>query len=531
MEAAALPSSAWSPLRYPVYRALWLAQLGSNVGTWTQLVGAQWLVGTLGGSVAVVAAVQTAMTLPVVLLAMPGGALGDIFDRRRVLIASQAFMCVCAAVLAALSLTDSVTPVTVLALTFALGAGQAVQLPCWQAVQPELVSRPEIPRASALAGISMNVARAVGPALGGAVIAIASPAWCFVLNALSFAVVSLVVTRWRREPTERALGTEHLGAAIRAGARYVRSSLRLRKVLIRGAAFITCASAVPALLPVIARGQLGVGATGFGVLLGLVGVGAVTGAFLLPRLRRRWSTNSIITTCSLSAAVAVIAIALTRSPYLAGAALLLVGASWIGVLASLNAAAQLALPSWVRARGMSVYLTVFFGGQAVGGLLWGILAQRLGMDTALLIVAAALVLGSLLARSHAIAPTHGIDLSAVEGFPVPELSLDRDADEGPVLVTVDYRVPVANHEAFREVLQRRGRARRRSGAQRWGLFQHAGDPNQFTEVFLLPTWEEHLRQHGERYTALDLKLRDETRALIEDGTEPVINHMLYAYER
>jgi MFS family permease len=530
VEAATIPTSAWSPFRYPVYRALWTAQLGSNVGTWTQLVGAQWLVGNLGGSVALVAAIQTAMTLPVVLLAMPGGALGDIFDRRLVLLASQGFMCACAGVLTALTLADRVTPATVLAFTFALGAGQAVQLPCWQAVQPELVSREEIPRASALAGISMNVARALGPALGGVVIALAAPEWCFALNAASFAVVTIVVARWRRTPAERALGAEHLGAAIRAGLRYVGASPRLRTVLLRGAVFVTCASAVWALLPIVARDDLMLGSAGYGLLLGLVGVGAVAGAFALSRLRRRWSTNRIVATCSLTSAAAAAAVAFSESVVPTGLALLLAGASWIGVMASLNATAQLTLPTWVRARGMSMYLTVFFGGQAVGGVVWGLVAQEFGTETALLVVAAGLVAGSLTGLRRPIASTKGVDLSTAEALALPEFALDRDPSHGPVLVTVAYRVPPENHDAFREVLSRRGRARRRSGAEHWALYQDSSDPDRFTETFLVPTWEEHLRQHGERLTALDLKLRDETLALVEPGSEPVVEHLVHAYD-
>ena len=527
-----MPSqSAWSPFRHPVYRVLWTAQLGSNVGTWMQLVGAQWLMGTLGGSVALVAAIQTAMTLPVVLLAMPGGAIGDVFDRRKVLIASQSFMLVCAGALAGLAATGQATPATILALTFALGAGQAVQLPCWQALQPELVDREEIPQASALAGISMNTARAVGPAIGGVVVALSGPAACFALNAVSFAVVTTVMWRWRRASAERPLGTEHLGPAIRAGLRYVRSSPRIRTVLVRGAIFVSCASAVWALLPSVARDRLDLGAGGYGLLLGLVGLGAVLGAFGLPRVRRRLSPNQIVTISSLTAAVASAVIGLADSVIPAAAALLLAGASWIGVLASLNAAAQLALPGWVRARGMSVYLATFFGGQALGGVVWGLVAQHFGLEIALVVVAGGLVIGSLATFVFPLASSAGIDLSpATSELPVPELALNREPAHGPVLVTVEYRVPEENHEKFREVMARRGRARRRTGAERWSLYQDAVDANRFVETFVVPTWEEHLRQHTERRTALEVRQAGEALALVKDGTEPEIQHLLYAYD-
>lgn len=528
--APAIPATAWSPLRYPVYRALWTAQLASNVGTWMQLVGAQWLMGTLGGGVALVAAVQTAMTLPVVLLALPGGAVGDVFDRRRVLIGSQTFMLVCAGALAVVTAAGLASPAALLALTFALGAGQAVQLPCWQALQPELVTREEIPRASALAGLSMNVARAVGPAIGGVLVALAGPAACFALNAVSFAVVSTVVWRWRRLPEDPAIAAEHLRAAVRAGLRYARSSPRLRAVLARGSAFVICASAVWALLPSVARVRLDVGAASYGFLFGLIGFGAVLGAFALPRLRRRLSTHSIVTGCFVTAAIGAAVIAVTESPVVAAPALIVSGLSWLGVLASLNATAQLILPSWVRARGMAVYLATFFGGQALGGVIWGLVAAQVGISAALLIVAAALAAGSLTAIVWPVADTQGVDLSTADRLPAPELALDRPPTHGPVLVTVEYRVPEANHDAFRELMARRGRARRRSGADRWGLFQDGSDPNRFVETYVVPTWEEHLRQFGERRTALDVRLRDEAAALVEDGSAPVVRRLLSAYD-
>jgi predicted MFS family arabinose efflux permease len=440
-------------------------------------------------------------------------------------------MLACAGGLALVSATGVASPGAILALTFALGAGQAVQLPCWQAVQPELVDREEIPQASALAGISMNIARAVGPALGGVAVALAGPSMCFALNAVSFAVVTTVTWRWRRHTPERPLGAEHMGSAIRAGLRYVRSSPRIRAVLARGAIFVSCASAVWALLPSLARDRLDLGASGYGLLLGLVGLGAVLGAFGLPRLRRRFTTNQIVTTSSLTAAVATTVIGLSSSVLPVGAALLLSGASWIGVLASLNASAQLALPGWVRARGMSVYLTTFFGGQAIGGLLWGVVAQHTGLGPAMLIVAATLAIGSLATFVFPLAQSSGVDLSpADEDLPAPELALDREPAHGPVLVTVEYMVAAENHEAFREALARRGRARRRSGAERWSLYQDAVDPDRFVETFVVPTWEEHLRQHTERHTALDVRQRDEAMALVKEGTEPVIEHLLYAYD-
>lgn len=496
-----------------------------------QLVGAQWLMGTLGGSVAEVAFVQTAVTLPMVFLALPGGAIGDVFDRRRLLLLAQSFMLACAAGLAILTVTDTITPALLLGLMFALGIGTALTLPSWQAVQPELVSREEIPSASALAGISMNLARAVGPAGGGAIVALSGPGAVFMLNALSFAAVVIALGRWRREPNRRRLAAEHLAGAIRTGARYVRSSPRLRAVLVRGSLFMLLGSAVWALLPIVARDRLELGAGGYGVLLGLVGVGAVLGGLALGRARARFSTNAIVASCSLSYAVTTVAVALTDQAWIVGAAMLVGGVCWIGVLASLNATAQMVLPSWVRARGMAIYLTVFFAGQAGGGLIWGLVAQARGTEVALLVVAVGLVLGVLVGTRFPLASTKGLDMSAAAEMPTLEHALDRDDEHGPVLVTVEYRVPPENHGPFREVLSKRGRARRRSGASGWGLYQDGHDPNRFLETFTVATWQEFLRQRGERLTVLDVALRDEALALVEEGSTPRVEHLLFAYDR
>src|SRR3954454_9926381 len=346
---AAVPS-AWAPLRHTWFRALWIAQFVANTGTWAQTVGAQWLMGDLGGSALQIALVQTAATLPVFLLVVPAGALGDIVDRRRLLLLSQTSMLLSAAALAVLTAAGAVTPNRLLALTALLATGQALAAPCFQAVQPELVPREELPQAALLNGANANVARAVGPAVGGLLIAAAGPAAAFALNAVSFLGVLAVLYRWPRPATERPLGAEPIRQAIRAGMRYVRSAPLFSSVLARSGLFMVFASGLWALLPALARGPLGLGANGYGGLLAAVGFGAVAGTVVLPRLRARRGADGVVTGATLVYAAAVAVVGLNPSAFAVVGALVLAGLSWIAVQSTLGATAQLVLPTWARAR-------------------------------------------------------------------------------------------------------------------------------------------------------------------------------------
>jgi MFS family permease len=521
------PRSAWAPLRIRIYRALWVAQFASNVGTWMQTVGAQWLMGTLSHDPLLVALVQTGMTLPVFLVGFPAGALGDVFDRRRVLLFAQSSMLVSAGLLAALTLSDRATPAILLALTFVLGLGQALTAPSWQAIQPQLVGRELIPQAAALGSTSMNLARAVGPAIGGALVAAAGPGWVFVLNAVSFVGVLGVLSVWRREPPPQVLGPEHIRGALRAGVRFVRSSPRMRTVLVRAAAFVLFASAIWALLPIVVRTGLGLGSGGYGLLLGAVGLGAVIAAWTLPRVRERLSLDRVLTAASSAFAAAALVIAWVDFVPAVALALVVTGYCWIAVLSSLNASAQFVLPDWVRARGMGVYLLVFQGGQAAGAAIWGIVTSQAGTGVALSIVAGGLAAVFLVARRWPLVATP-LDVRPREHWSEPELAIEPDPAHGPVLVTVEYRVPRERAEAFREAMERVGRARRRSGAERWGIFQDGADPEVFLEAFLVPTWDEHLRQQEERFTRHDQQSLERARELMADGARPSVRHLFFA---
>jgi MFS family permease len=521
---------AWAPLRHSVFRALWIAQTVSNVGTWMQTVGAQWLIVSLGGTALTVSLVQTATTLPTFLIGLPAGALGDILDRRKVMLWAQAFMLVCAAVLGVLTVMDEIGIPTVLALTFGIGLGSAVLRPSWQAVQPELVDREEIPQAAALNGVSMNMARAVGPAIGGVVVAATNAGAVFLANAASFLGVMGVLGWWRRPPQESALGAEHVTHAIQTGVRYVRHSPRLRSVLTRTLSFCLFSSALWALLPVIAHDNLGMGSGGYGLLLTAVGVGAVSGAFVLPAARSRWSADHVVGVATFAFMAVTLVLAWSHATALVAAALVIGGLAWIAVLSSFNAAAQVALPAWVRARGMATYLLVFQGGQALGSFAWGALATHTSTGVALSVVAGGLALGLVLSsRRHKLAAATPLDMSPVEHWSEPDLSMEPDPHR-PVLITVEYRVLENNHQKFRDEMQRLGRSRRRTGAERWSLYQDAHDPDRFVENFLVGSWEEHIRQLAERQTALDIGIQQRVLALTEDGKATPAQHLIFAYD-
>jgi MFS family permease len=523
------PTSAWAPLRIPIFRALLIAQFASNLGTWMQTVGAQWLMGDLTHDPLQVALVQTATSLPVFLFGFPAGAVGDVFDRRRVLLVSQLFMLVSAALLASLTFSGDTTPWVLLGLTFAVGTGRALTAPSWQAIQPQLVGRELIPQAATLGAASVNVARAAGPALGGALVAAAGAAWVFGINAVSFLGVLAVLVLWRRERVEKPLGPEHVRSALRAGTRYVRSSPRMKAILTRSAIFVLFASALWALLPILARNELELGSGGYGLLLGAVGIGAVLGTALLPRLRSRWQVDRVVAGSGVAFGVACAVLAWVHVAAVVAVALVVTGFAWIAALSSLNASAQTVLPDWVRSRGMALYIIVFQGGQALGALAWGVVVKQAG-DTrvAFTAVAVGLLAGVAASRRWRLRPAGGIDVRPAQHWAEPDMVIEPDPRHGPVLVQVEYRVPLERADAFREAMQPVGRARRRSGGERWGLFQDGADPERFVEAYVVATWEEHLRQHQERTTQTD-RLFEERALELTDGSEPRIQHLLWAY--
>jgi MFS family permease/quinol monooxygenase YgiN len=519
--------SAWTPLRIAAFRALWFAQLGSMTGTWMQTVGAQWLLVDEPNATTLVALVQTMSMLPVLLLALPSGVIADSFDRRRWLVLVQCCSFTVAVVLAVLTAFDLVSPAVLLTFTFVLGCGAALTMPAWLALIPDLVPRDQLHAAAALGSISINVARAIGPAVGGVLISLVGVPIVFGLNALSYAILAVALVVWGPAPAVSGDVPERFVPALRAGARYIRHSLITRRILLRSILFVVPGAALWALLPLVAIQRLGLDSAGFGLLLGVMGIGAVAGAFVMPRLQSLLSASQLIGVASLVYAIALLTLALVTNIVLVVTVLLFAGAGWLIVLSSLGAAMQMFLPVWVRARGLSAHTVVFVGGQAIGAFAWGLFGQYAGLPAAFIAAAAVTAVGAATLAIWPLIDTSHLDRSTVSHWQEPDLAFEPDPDEGPVLISLTYSVAPERVDDFLTVMQAVRRSRQRTGAIRWGLYQDGEDPRRFVEVYLVPSWQEHLRQHSDRLTGADQELEERAVALA-DG-RPEVSHLFRAH--
>ncbi|MEY9852818.1 MFS family permease [Leifsonia sp. EB41] len=523
-------TSALAPLGVRVFRLLWIAGLVSNIGSWMQTVGAQWLLVEHGSPASVVALVQTAAAAPVLLLALPAGVIGEFFNRRTLLIVVQAAQFVIVLGLAWLTWAGATTPALLLALTFLLGACSAVQLPAYQAVVPEVVPAPMIADAAVLSSVGVNVARAIGPALAGLLVAQLGVTAVFVANALSFLVFLVALVAWRGYTPTRGRPERFLDAT-RAGIRYVRNAGAIRGLYLRLALFLLPANGLWALLPVLASAELHLNAGGYGLLLASLGVGSVAGAFLLPPLRARFSTGAIVAASSGVFGLCTLALALLANLGLVLLVLVVAGFAWIGVIATINGTVQSFLPVWVRTRGLSIYQLVLFGSTAVGAAVTGVLAGWAGVVPVLAVCGILLVLLGIVGalrpaidtrdKGRAIVPMPLTDLPMVQGEEGPD-----GAADAPVLVLIRYTVPPERRDEFETRMRFVGRSRRRTGARDWSLYSDREDPDVLVEAFRVGSWSEHLSQHEERMTEYDRQLLDAARALAEG--EPEVEHLLEA---
>lgn len=518
--------AAWTPFRHRAFAMLWTATVVSNIGTWMHDVGAGWLMVTLAPSPLMVALVQAATTLPVFLLALPAGALADIVDRRRMLLLTQSFLLAVALALGVAAALGRVTPGLLLLFTFLGGVGAALTAPAWQAIVPELVPRPALQPAIALNSLGINIARAIGPALGGLVIALWGMAAPFLLNAASFVGVIAALAVWRRTQPAPAR-PERFTGAMRAGLRYAAASRPLQVTLVRAAAFFVFASCYWALLPLVARIVLTGGPGLYGLLLGCIGAGAVAGALVLPRVRAHASPDRIVLGGTAATAAAMAVLALVPFPVAAFAACAVAVAAWIAVLSSLNVSAQTALPNWVRARGLAIYLVVFFGSMTLGSLAWGRLAEATDIPAALLAAAAGALAAAWVVRHRTLPQGAGADLAPSMHWPAPVLAGAVEDDRGPVMVMIEYRIDPNRSSEFLDALEGLGRERRRDGAYRWEVFEDAAARGRYVEAFWLASWGEHLRQH-ERVTVADKDMQDRVRAFHVGMEPPHVTHLIAA---
>ena len=503
---------------------MWSAQFVSNIGSWMQTVAAQWLMLTLTSSATYVALVQTAASLPVVLFAVVAGAAGDLVDRRRFLLITQTLMLVAAVALGALALAGLVTPWVLLALIFAVGSGQALTSPTWQVLQPELVPPDERPQAISLGAVNQNLARAVGPAIGGILLVATSAGTVFLVNAATFLAVIAVIFWWKSTRPAQVLPREHVGEAIRAGGRFVTASPALRVILFRAALFIFFASSIWALLPLIARSQLHLGSGGYGLLLGCVGIGAVVGAALLPVLRARATAGALLTAGSLGMAGVALIVGYVHVTAVVALSLVVGGLAWILALSTLSSLFQLTLPGWVKARGMSFYLIVFQGGNAVGSAVMGVTAEHVGLSPTLLAAGVALVLGPLVGLRYRFQSIPPDELRPTGDWPAPLLAPDEPPG-GPVMVTLEYWPQDGRAVDLLAALRDARFSRRRTGASRWRVWQDAADPSRILEEFVVASWPEHLRQHA-RVTVRDQERLETIRAMTDPNRPTTVTHWL-----
>jgi len=492
-----------------------------------QNVGAAWLMALLTPSPLFVALVQSATSLPVFLLGIPAGALADIVDRRKLLLWTQGAMLAAAAVLGVMTLGGYTGPWSLLLLTFALGLGSTMNGPAWQAIMPELVPRSELPQAIALNSAGFNLARAVGPALGGAVVAAASAGPAFMLNAVSFVGVMVVLWMWRRRPREAPHAEERISSAMLAGIRYVRFAPPMHSVLLRSAAFITPASALWAMLPVEARTELGLGSAGYGVLLGCLGTGSIIGASILGRLRERFGPNLLVSAATALFGCVAASLYWLNSFGLVALVLLAGGIAWMTVNSNLNIATQTTAASWVRARALGMYLLVFNSAMAIGSAVAGEVASRYGTRVTMLAAGMTLFLSAAATFRLKLGSGETAETLTTRYWPEPALALDVAPERGPVSIAVEYQIDVARRGEFIAVMQGMRTIRRRDGAMRWHLFEDAATPGRMRESFLVESWAEHLRQH-DRMTPADLAVQAHARSFHIGEGEPPVTHWLAA---
>ena len=519
------PSSALAPLKFPVFRGVWIASTISNLGGLIQSVGASWMMTSIAQSADMVALVQASVALPIMLLSLVAGAMADNFDRRKVMLAAQAFMLVVSVTLSVCAWLGWITPWLLLSFTFLIGCGAAFNAPAWQASVGDMVPRAHLASAVALNSMGFNIARSVGPAIGGAIVAAAGAAAAFAVNAVSYIALLVVLGRWRPQLARPTLPRESLGMAMGAGVRYVWMSPPIRKVLGRGALFGFGASSAMAMMPLMAKHLIAGGPLTYGLLLGAFGVGAVGGALSSAQARRFLSTEQIVRVSSVAFAVAVATAGFSTHLALTMLVLLLAGAAWVLALSTFNVSVQLATPRWVVARALSLYQMAVFGGMAAGSTLWGVIAESHTIGTALSIAAVALMLCAALGWWRALPQTEELNLDPLRTWTAPHTAVPVEARTGPVVVTIEYKIAESDVIEFLRAMSERKRIRRRDGAHNWMLVRDLSDPESWIERYNVPTWVDYIR-HNNRLTHEDAEIPARLRALHRGPDAPIVRRMI-----
>ncbi|WP_082609934.1 MFS transporter [Bosea sp. Root381] len=519
------PYSALAPLRQPIFRAVWIASLASNFGGLVQMVGAAWLMTSLSDSPDMVALVQASTTLPVMMFSLAAGALADNYDRRRILLTAQGFMLCVSIMLAIFAWYGLLSPWLLLGFTFLIGCGNALNNPAWQSSVGDMVPRRDVPAAVTLNSVAFNIARSVGPAIGGAIVAAAGAVAAFVVNAFSYIGLLVVLARWEPPRVERLLPRETLLIAMGAGIRYVAMSPNIRSVTLRAFAFGFGGIVALALLPLIARDLIKGGPLVFGVLLGAFGAGAVVGAFLSARLRRTLTTEALVRATFAAYATSAAVIGISTMMWLTMLALAVAGACWVLALSTFNATVQLSAPRWVVGRALSLYQMATFGGMAAGSWAWGYATLHLGPAQALLLSALALLAGGAIGLRYVLPPLTALNLDPLSRWREPKVAVDIEPRSGPVIVTIEWLIREEDVVEFLKAMAERKRIRRRDGARHWTLLRDLTDPELWVERYDSPTWVEYVRQ-AQRVTQADAEISDRVRALHKGPNPPVVHRMI-----
>lgn len=512
-------------LRHGTFRAMWSAALISNLGGLIQAVAAAWMMTGLTDSRSMVALVQASTTLPIMLFALPAGALADSFDRRRIMLMAQFLMLAASLVLALLAFAGVLTPWLLLGLSFVIGCGQALYSPSWQSSMADFVPKEDIADAVTLNSMGFNMMRSVGPAVGGLIVMLAGAATAFAANTVSYVALIAALLRWKPSREAARLPREAFGPAIAAGLRYVAMSPGLMRVMLRGFVFGAGAVALLALLPVVARNVLGGTAFGYGILLGSFGVGAIGGGLASARLRQRLSNEAIVRIAFLSFAVAAVGMGLSRSMVLSCLILLPCGAAWVLALSLFNTTVQLSTPRWVVGRALAIYQSTTFGGMAAGAWLWGLVAENHGSAMALMLASLPLALGALIGLKLPLEDYGLRDLEPLDRFVEPSLRLDLRSRSGPIMVMVDYDIAQTDVPEFLAAMIERRRIRIRDGARQWVLLRDLENPDIWTESYHVATWVEYVRHHQRRVKS-DAGVTQRLLALHKGAAPPRVHRMI-----
>jgi len=527
-KAGRTPPSPLGPFRYAIFRDVWIANLVSRFGGLIQSVGASWLMVSMGASATLISLVQTSTTLPIMLFSLLAGAVADTFDRRRLMLVAQGFMLTVSVLLSVAAWFGVLTPWLLLAFTFLIGTGAALNGPAWQASVGDMVPRDDLPSAVALNSMGFNVARSTGPAVGGLIVAAFGAAAAFAVNTVSYLGLLFVLARWRSPDRGQRLQRETLGRAMGAGIRYVALSPTILTVLGRSLVFGLGASAIPALMPLVARDLIVGGPATFGLLLGAFGVGAVVGAYFSSGLRRTLSTEGFVRVALLALAATSIATAYSGTLVLTMAALFVGGAGWVLALSTFNVTVQMASPRWVVGRTLALYQMSAFGGMALGSWLWGAVTEHAGVATALLASAGVSIVCLAMGLLRPLPTAQKLDLEPLGRWKEPRLSLPIKGRSGPVVTTIEYRIVEEALPEFLRLMVERRRIRRRDGARHWSLLRDLERPEIWIERYDTPTWTETVR-HNERATRADAEVGDRLRALNSGGHDdghPRVHRML-----